>query len=295
MASDLEDRREVTVTADRVFAAEGSDDERSWQYLSLCGLAGQWRQPKLLPLDDEVWADGLLAKQDQLARLGPDVTFEIDAPSENVRVTARYRSRKAETAVQAPLSVPLRTGPSPEVGAEYLKLRQSYRLRSEVPLTGLLTDPRSRAARLSAGDIVQVLAAVHSRFSPDYLVKADGRLGWISSIALMPEGVTRVSGSSEADRRMSAIHQELWDQVWQPCVDFAYALAAATKGEGAVGSSTKKMRVVEIMLPWLDDVAAELEDLGVDTLPEAEANAQYRGLRMQCRNGMARASVDEEP
>ena len=91
MASDLEDRREVTVTADRVFAAEGSDDERSWQYLSLCGLAGQWRQPKLLPLDDEVWADGLLAKQDQWARLGPDVAFEIDAPSENVRVTARYR------------------------------------------------------------------------------------------------------------------------------------------------------------------------------------------------------------
>ena len=87
---------------------------------------------------------------------------------------------------------------------------------------------------------------------------------------------------------MSAIYQELWDQVWQPCVDFAYALAAATKGEGAVGSSTKKMRVVEIMLPWLDDVAAELEDLGVDTLPEAEANAQYRGLRMRCRNGMAR-------
>ena len=61
-----------------------------------------------------------------------------------------------------------------------------------MPLTGLLTDPRSRAARLSAGDIVQVLAAEHSRFSPDYLVKADGRLGWISSIAFMPEGVTRV-------------------------------------------------------------------------------------------------------
>ena len=284
VASDLEDRREVTVTADRVFAAEGSDDERSWQYLNLCGLAGQWRKPKLLPLDDEVWAAGLLAKQDQMARLGPDVAFEIDA-SENVRVTARYRSRKAETALQVPLSVPLRTGPSPEVGAEYLELRQSYRLRSEVPLTGLLTDPGSRAARLSAGEVVRVLASEDDGVSPDYLVEAIGRRGWISSTALMPEGVTRVSGSSEADR-MSAIYQELWDQVWRPCADFAYTLLAEAKGEDAVGSSAK-MRVVEVILPWLDDIAAELEYLGVDTLPEVEANAQYRSLRMQCRNGMA--------
>ena len=48
------------------------------------------------------------------------------------------------------------------------------------------------------------------------------------------------------------------------------------------------MRVVELMLPWLDDVAAELEDMGVDTLSESEASALYRDLRMQCRSGAAR-------
>ena len=74
---------------------------------------------------------------------------------------------------------------------------------------------------------------------------------------------------------MSAIYQELWDRVWQPCVDFAYTLAAATRSEGVVGSSTR-MRVVE------------LEDVGVDALPEAEASALYRGLRTQCRSGAVR-------
>ena len=284
VVSDLDEQHEVTVTVDRVFASEGGDDERSWQYLSLCGLAGQWREPRLLLLDDEEWADGLQVKQDQMARLGPDVAFEIDTPSKSVWVTARYRSRDTETAVLMPLSVPLRTGPSPEVGAEYLKLRQSYLLRNEVPLTGLLTDPSSRAGRLSVGDEVRVLAAERSGPSPKYLVEADGRRGWISSIALMPEGATRVSGLSEADRRESAIYEELWGQVWQPCVDFAHALVAATRGEGAVRSSARR-RVVELMLPWLEDVAAELEDLGVDELPETEASALYRGLRMRCRNG----------
>ena len=171
VVSDLDDRREVTVTVDRIFAAEDSDDERSWRYLQQCGLAGQWRSPTLLPLDDTAWADGLLEKQDSMARLGPDLAFDVEAPSERVRVRARYRDHEAETAVLAPLSVPLRTGPSPEVGAGYLELRQSYRLRSEVPLTGLLTDPGSRAGRLSVGDVVRVLAAERSGFSPDYLVE----------------------------------------------------------------------------------------------------------------------------
>ena len=287
VVSDLDHRREVTVTVDRIFAAEGSDDERTWRYLRQCGLAGQWWSPKLLPLDDTAWADGLLAKQDSMARLGPDVAFDVEVPSERVRVTARYRDHEAETAVLAPLSVPLRTGPSPEVGAVYLELWQSYRLRSEVPLTGLLTDPGSRAARLGVGEVVRVLAAERSGFSPDYLVEAGGRRGWISGAALMPEGATRVSGSSEADRRMIAIYQALWDRVWQPCADFAYNLVAATRGDGAVGL-TAKMRAVELMLPWLDEVAAELEDMGVDTLSESEASALYRDLRMQCRSGAVR-------
>ena len=259
----------------------------SYPYLQQCGLAGQWQSPTLLPLDDTAWADGLLAKQDSMARLGPDLAFDVEAPSERVRVRARYRDHEAETTVLKPLSVPLRTGPSPEVGAGNLELRQSYRLRSEVPLTGLLTDPGSRAALLSVGDVVRVLAAERSGFSPDYLVEASGRRGWISSTALMPEGATRVSASSEADRRMNAIYQELWDRLWQPCVDFAYTLVAATRDEGAVGPAAR-MRVVELMLPWLDDVAAELEDVGVDALPEAEASALYCGLRTQCRSEAVR-------
>ena len=287
VVSDLDDRREVTVTVDRIFAAEGSDDERSWRYLQQCGLAGQWRSPKLLPLDDTAWADGLLAKQDSMARLGPDLAFDVEAPSERVRVRGRYRNHEAETAVLAPLSIPLRTGPSPEVGAAYLELRQSYRLRSEVPLTGLLTDLGSRAARLSVGDVVRVLAAERSGFSPNYLVETSERRGWISSTALMPEGATRVSDASDANRRMSAIYQDLWDRVWQPCVDFTYTLVAATKGEGAVGPAAR-MRVVEVMLPWLDDVADELKDVGVDALSEAEASALYRGLRTQCRSEAVR-------
>ena len=287
VVSDLDRRREVTVTVDRVFAAQGGDNERSWQYLRQCGLASQWRSPKLLALDDAAWADGLQANQDSMARLGPDVAFDLEAPSERVRVTARYRGHEAQTAVLAPLSVPLRTGPSAEVGAQYLELRESYRLRSEVRLTGLLTDPGSRATRLGVGDVIRVLAAERSGFSPDYLVEAGGRRGWISSIALMPEGATRVSGSSEADRRTISIFQALWDRVWQPCADFAYNLVAATRGDAAVGS-TAKMRVVELMLPWLDDVAVELEDAGVDTLSESETSALYRDLRMQCRSGAVR-------
>ena len=283
--SDMGDRQTITVTVDRLYRAKseaGKVDTYSRGYGRYCGLAAQWRAAKLLPVDDKAWKADLLAHQDKMAPLGPDMAFEIESIEDRIVVEARARGSDDEVAVAAPLTVSVRAK-STFVGADYLRLWESYETLNEVPLIARSTYPGERGMRLKAGTIFRVEGIEHSQLERWYLVSLDGRQGWINSIALLRNGVKRVAGLKDHERRAADLHRKLMTNVFGPCLEYAYD--KLFKSEGSE-SHNARLAMFESVQPQLKEMASELAELDLSALPESEIEQFYRKSLTNCKSGV---------
>ena len=213
--SDLENSQEIQVRVSRVYYQSGSTDAYSRGYIDQCGLAAEWRVPKFIPIKDESWKADLLAHQDQMALLGDDMAFDIEEISDYIEIYARSRFNDAEASVLLPLKASVRSE-SRLVGGDHLVLWESYQLLAETLLVGRISSSTERGRRLSAGEIFRVEGIEHSQLERWYLVTVGGRQGWINSIALLREGVIRVSTLTARERQAAELHRALMDNVFGP-------------------------------------------------------------------------------
>ena len=111
----------------------------------------------------------------------------------------------------------------------------------------------------------------------------DGRQGWINSIALLREGVKRVSAPTVEGRKATALHQKLMANVIKPCLDYAYV--KVVKGQG-VDSHTARLAMFESVQPFLKEMVSELTEVDLSTLPESEIRQFYRKSLVNCKSGV---------
>ena len=283
--SDLGERQTITVTVDRLYRAKseaGKVDTYSRGYGRYCGLAAQWRVAKLLPVDDKAWKAGLLAHQDKMAPLGPDMAFEIESIEDRILVEARARGRDDEVAVVSPLTVSVRAKSS-FVGADHLRLWESYETLNEVLLLARSTYPGERGMSLKAGTIFRVEGIEHSQLERWYLVSIGDRRGWINSIALLRNGVKRVAGLKDHERRAADLHRKLMANVFGPCLEYAYNKLVKSRGSD---SHSARLVMFESVQPQLKEMVAELAKLDLSVLPESEIEQFYRKSLTNCKSGV---------
>ena len=285
--SDLGDRQEITVSVRRLYRAKSEDgkaDTYSSGYGKYCGLAAQWRVAKLLPVDDKTWKAGLLAHQDKMAPLGPDMAFEVESVEDRIVVEASGGGRDDEIAVVSPLTVSVRAKSS-FVGADHLQLWESYETLNEVPLIARSTYPGERGTRLKTGTIFRVEGIEHSQLERWYLVSLDGRQGWINSIALLRQGVKRVAGLNDHERMTTGHHQKLMANVFNPCMEYAYSKLVKSRDSD---SHTTRRAMFESIQPFLNEMVSELAELNLEQLPESEIEQFYRKSLANCKSGVGR-------
>ena len=283
--SDLGDRQTITVSVRRLYRAKseaGKADTYSESYGRYCGLAAQWRAAKLLPVDDKAWKADLLAHQDKMAPLGPDMAFEIESIEDRIVVEARARGSNDEVAVAAPLTISVRAK-STFVGADYLRLWESYETLNEVPLIARSTYPGERGMRLKAGTIFRVEGIEHSQLERWYLVSIGDHRGWINSIALLRNGVTRVAGLKDHERRAADLHRKLMANVFGPCLEYAYNKLVKSRGSD---SHSARRAMFESVQPHLEEMVSELAKLDLSALPESEVEQFYRKILTNCKSGV---------
>ena len=280
--SDLADSQEIEVSIYRVYFKRGSTDAYSGNYIEQCGLAAQWRVPKLILIDDDVWKADLIAYQDLMALLGEDTAFDIEEISDYIEIKARSRFNNAELSVLLPLTVSI----SPEsslVGADNLVLWESYELLAETPLIARISSSSERGGRLNAGEIIRVEGIEYSQLARWYLVTVNGRQGWINSIALLQKGVIRVSTLSDSERKAAELHQSLMDNVFGPCIEFAYHKLV---GGQTTGEHSMRLAMFESIQPALKTVVSDLMEMELDLLSESEIRKFYRDSLNNCKAGV---------
>ncbi len=285
--SDLGDRQTITVSVRRLYRAKleaGKADTYSRGYGKYCGFAAQWRVAKLLPADDKAWKAGLLAHQDKMAPLGPDMAFEIKSIEDRIMVEASGGGRDDEVAVVSPLTVFVRSKSS-FVGADHLRLWESYETLNGAPLIARSTYPGERGMRLKAGTIFRVEGVEHSQLERWYLVSIDGRQGWINSIALLRKGLKRVAGLNDHDRTAAELHRKLMVNVFKPCMEYAYNKLVKSRGSD---SHNARLAMFESIQPHLKEMVSELAELDLSILRESEIRQFYRKSFTNCISEVGR-------
>ena len=283
--SDLGDRQTITVSVHRLYRAKseaGKADTYSEGYGRYCGLAAQWRFAKLLPVDDEAWKADLVAHQDKMAPLGPDMAFEIESIEDRIMVEASGGGRDDEVAVVSPLTGSVRAKSS-FVGADHLRLWESYETLNEVPLIARSTYPGERGMRLKAGTTFRVEGIEHSQLERWYLVSLGDRGGWINSIALLRNGVKHVAGLKDHERRAADLHRKLMANVLGPCLEYAYNNLVKSRGSD---SHNARLAMFESVQPQLKEMVSELAKLDLSALPESEIEQFYRKSLTNCKSGV---------
>lgn len=280
--SNLADGQEIQVRIGRTYYERGSADAYSSSYIDQCGLAAQWRVPKFIPIDDDAWKAALIAYQDRMALLGEDMAFDIEEISDHVVIRARSRFNDAEASVLLPLTVSV-PSESSLVGADHLVLWESYQLSNEVLLIPRISSPTERGRYLSVGEIFRVEGIEHSQLERWYLVTVGSRQGWINSIALLREGVIRVSTLTSRERQAAELHQTLMDNVFGPCLEYAYN--TLVEGQASGGHSVR-LAMFESIQPTLNTLVSELMDLELDLLSESEVRKFYWDSLNNCKAGV---------
>ena len=280
--SNLADREKIQVRVDRNYYQSGSTGAYFERYIDQCGLAAQWRVPKFIPIDDNAWKAGLILKQDQMARLGEDMAFDIEEISDYIEINARSRFNDAEASVLLPLTVSVRSE-SNFVGADHLVLWETYQLLDEVLLIARISSPTERGRYLSAGEVFRVEGIEYSQLERWYLVTVGGRQGWINSIALLREGVIRVSTLTSRERQAAELHQALMDNVFGPCLEYAYN--TLIEGQASGGHSVR-LAMFESIQPTLNTLVSELMDIELDLLSEGEIRKFYWDSLNNCKAGV---------
>jgi hypothetical protein len=224
--TDLPDEGELSVSVTRVYYEKGNDSAYSREYFSEFEPVANWREPRRISLDAEAWKADLRAHQDKMAKLGPDLAFEVDRIDPNIEIRAvlhmnqdapqfggrgnpnltglavsdngTARMVEADVTIPYPLDGPAPMGASRFVSHEALQAGSSYRLSGETPLMPELEpgDPLSaldKVKQLQPGTDVRVTDVRLSDGVPWYQVKTGaGATGWINSTALMRQEIERI-------------------------------------------------------------------------------------------------------
>ena len=258
--TDLADGQTIKVGVSRTYFEIGSATAYSSAYFDRCGLAAQWRVQKFIPVDDEVWKADMIAHQDKMARLGKGVAFDIGEISDHVKIGARSRSNKAEAEVLLPLTVSIRSKTN-FVSWNNLEFGESYELLGRAHLMPRMSSTTERGRPLAAGEIIRIEGIADNHRDPWYLVTVDGRQGWVNSIALMSEGAKRVSTLTARERTASQYHQDLMENVFTPCMEYAYS--KVVKGKIS-NEQVVRLAMFENVVGPLDDLVADLMDMEDD-------------------------------
>ena len=227
--SNLPDEAEVRVSAYRIYTRVGVPEQYSRAHFLEDGSLGQWREPRRMSVDPEMWKAELLSFQRDQARASKEWAFEIDEIADEIEVSAsvfanktgeRYGRREYDSLIariqnteglassELVVHLPLVTAePIPRqssfVAFDALEFGGSYRLLGDqIPLLSQLPPggwEDLQYLHLPAGTVIRVEAIVLQDGDYWYLVTLldhpsySGLEGWINSIALIREGVERVS------------------------------------------------------------------------------------------------------
>ena len=220
--SDLPDNASVMVSVTRVYTAtsDGKQDRYSGEYFSEEGTLSQWREPRRITIDSELWVADLIKHQASMARLGPTMAFDIDEIDNYLDVDANVYANKTgprfgpgrlgniEHIAKSEIRIPhnlLTTVPIPKrsmiVSWDKLELRHTYRLLGkETPLMPALhatsLDDLGSVRYLPSGTVIKVGSITRQSGYFWYqvtLVENPGVTGWINSSALRQDGAYRIS------------------------------------------------------------------------------------------------------
>ncbi|MCY4353264.1 MAG: hypothetical protein OXC09_00515 [Truepera sp.] len=202
--SDLPDEAEVRVTVRRIYTRIGDPPGVTYSipHFREDGTLEQWREPRRVPADPEVWKAELLSHQAEMGRIGAAWAFEIADIDSDIELTAYAFANKTVVArSEIEVRLPLITAEpihkrSTLVGFDNLAYGEVYRLLGDrTPLMPKLqaeTWADLEYTPLPAGTLIRVEAI--TRRSGDFwyqvsLPEHPGYVGWINSIALMRTGV----------------------------------------------------------------------------------------------------------
>lgn len=255
----LPDEAEISLSAVRTYKAltEGKLETYSHSYFEEKGPLSKFRLMTHIPTDDGKWSQGFKANLDKWARLG--IPSEVRSISSDIEVTAyayahktgpRFGAReypdliskikgreiagKSEIVVTRPMAntagIPRRSmmvaGRNLEVGQSYRLLRERTPLMPSLRSSGTLEQRLEQIARmrdLPAGTLITVTEITSESGTPFYRVvlpEHGSVKGWINSIALLREGVRRVSGEAAPTRQTAhaGLRAEVWAKVLDPCL-----------------------------------------------------------------------------
>lgn len=228
--SNLPDNAEVRVVIERAYEATktkaGVSDTYSLVHFREKETLGQWREPRQVSIDPEVWKAELMAHQKVVALMGADSAFEIDDVDADIEITAyvyanktgeRYGAREYESLVEMlegtelvakseiQMRFPLMTAePIPKrsrfVAYDNLVSGETYRLlRDQVPLMYKLTVTKIEDLQhvlLPIGTLIEVSGSTLRAGDLWYWVSfpqyPEEQGGWINSMILISDGVERV-------------------------------------------------------------------------------------------------------
>ena len=295
----LPDHAEVRFSLSRAYAAtsDGKSETYSHEYFKEDGTVSQWREPRRIPTDDDAWAAGLRAHQDEMAALGPGMAFEIDSVDAHIEGTAyayahktgeRYGAReyptliakiqdtelvgKSEIRARRPMmnagTIPKR---SMKVGGRSLEIGESYRLLGD--RTPLMPSPGADGfdgiagmVYMPAGTVVAVIGMMSQSGDPWYhvtLPARGGREGWINSIVLLADGAYRLS-DDEVDTPAAAgavdYRAEIVANVIDPCVREIARLKMPSIDRDQAVAILKTLQV-DVLKEYTAAMVAEVEGL----------------------------------
>ena len=236
--TDLPDFAQVILSVNRNYYEVGDTDTAYvWGYFNERSRIESWRSVRRIPLDNNVWKEGLQEHQESIARISRDAAFEIGDVEESVSVRAvihanqdspqfggRGNPRLSGTAVSKsgsfniieaeqkilfPLTGEPMTRRAMSVAYDGLEVGENYCLLSETPVMAYNPELASQAIdqqgigalensmlRMPSDTEVRVIgidrdAGIYPWYHISLSVEDTTIMGYINSIALIPEGVIR--------------------------------------------------------------------------------------------------------
>ena len=277
--SDLDDHQAIEVRVIREYFRRDRDRPIAAEYATLCGLAPQWRVPKYIPINDQQWKANVEAIQDERSVAGKP--FEIIYIADSVTVTASaFGQPTVENSIELPLTVDV-SAKSDLIGANQLRLWESYRLREKTPITEISPDLTlsERFAPIGTKFRVEFIDE-RATGSKNYLITESGRKGWISSRALMAEGVDRVSEITRQEQSKLTLYKTVLEKVFRPCADqWENGLVEPLDWRSSLAKSESMHQGIMNMLPKMVEVQALIQDMRtISRVSAAQADVEFNGL-----------------
>ena len=283
--TDLPDHAEVNIRISRNYEAicNGKQETYSRDYLELTDPISKWRNPKLVPLDAEVWKTNLMDYQSDMALLGKEMAFDIVGVHNYIDVIAQVFANKdgtfyipefetllekiqnivrvAESEIRVSYGF-FTASPIPQksglISWDNLEFRKSYRLlREKTPLMpGTASDAFEdfeRIMYLPKGTVIHVEGITKRSGDFWYHVTASGPPGvegWINSQALIQDGVrslgTKESSALSSRSKISAPEPSYANEIEKYVFEPCFRVSARITGlDKAAGSMEAAIRIMK--------------------------------------------------